>query len=225
MDGFVPRYPFFMKHLIFVAVLAAAAAPLSAQVATPDQASDIGAASDAMRSLSKKLAPAAVDPKPVQALTDRLSQDGSQIEMEEGETGNLLVRQGAPDARGSFRGIQANLVEVPPPGDEEKSGLMVRDLVMRRYFSRLEATSDDWRVDPKSGTGRVDEWHYVVSLDGKLMSVEHTIVPVEAVAPGVSSPNEAKGRAYRMSPSDASVQRRWKKFSKELLTLGKTVEV
>jgi hypothetical protein len=213
-----------MNRLVFAAVLAAAM-PLAAQVATPDQAADIGAASDAIHALAKKLAPAAVDPKPVQALTDRLSKEGSQLEMEQGEIGNLLVRQGAPDARGSFRGIQANLVELPPSAVEEKNDSMIRDLVMRRYFSRLEATSDDWHVDPKTGTGRVDEWHYVVSLDGRLLSVEHTIVPVEAVAAGVSAPNEAKGRAYRMPPSDASVLRRWKKFSKELLTLGKTVEV
>lgn len=213
-----------MKYLLFAAALAAAA-PLAAQVATPDQAADISSVSSAMRSLVKKLAPAAVDPKPVRTLTDRLSKDGTQLEMEQGGIGNLLVRQGAPDARGSFRGIQANLVEFPASAVEEKSDSMVRDLVMRRYFSRLEATSDDWSVDPKTGTGRVDEWHYVVSLDGKLLSVEHTIVPVEAVAPGVSSPNEAKGHAYRMSPSDTSVQQRWKRFSRELLTLGRTVEV
>jgi hypothetical protein len=212
-----------MKHLLFAAALAAAV-PLGAQVATSDQSAAIGAASEAMRSLARKLAPAAVDPKPVRSLTDRLSKDGSQIQLEQGEIGNLLVRQGAPDARGSFRGIQATLVEVPASAVEEKGDSMVRDLVMRRYFSRLEATSADWRVDPKTGEGRVDEWHYVVSLDGKLLSVEHTIVPVELVAPGMSAPVDAKGRAYRMAPSDASVQRRWRKFSKELLTLGRTVE-
>ena len=213
-----------MKHLLFAAALAASV-PVSAQVAAGDQTTDIAAASDAMRALAKKLTPAAVDPKPVSALTDRLSKDGTQLQMEEGEIGNLLARRGAPDARGRFRSVQANLVELPAEAVEGKSDSMIRDLVMRRYYSRLEATSDDWTVDPKTGVGRVDEWHYVVSLDGRLLSVEHTIVPVEAVAPGVSAPNEDKGRAYRMSPSDASVQRRWKRFSKELLTLGKTVEV
>lgn len=212
-----------MKHLLFAAALAVAA-PVAAQiVVTPQQAAEMGAASSSMRALGAKLAPAAVDTKTVRSLTERLATDGTQIVMEEGETGNLLVRQSAPDARGSFRNIQANLVEVPPPADDSNG--IVRDLVMRRYFTRLEATSDDWKVDPKTGTGSVEEWHYVVSLDGKLISVERTVVPVEVVAPGVSSPNEAKGRAYRLSPSDAGVQKRWKKFSKELLTLGRTVEV
>lgn len=213
-----------MKHFLF-AVALAAAVPVSAQVVTAEQTSDIAAASDAMRSLAKKLTPAAVDPKLVRSLTDRLSKDGTQLQMEQGEIGNLLSRQAMPDARGRFRSVEANLVELPADAVEEKSDSMYKDLVMRRYFSRLEATSDDWNVDPKTGTGRVDEWHYVVSLDGQLLSVEHTIVPVEAVAPGQSAPNEAKGRSYRMLPSDASVQRRWKKFSKELLTLGRTVEV
>jgi hypothetical protein len=213
-----------MKRFLLAAVLASAA-PVSAQVAAADQTADIAAASDAMRALAKKLAPAAVDPKPVSALTDRLAKDGSQLEMTEGEFGNALVRRTSPDARGRFRGISANLVELPADAVEEKSDSMVKDLVMRRYFSRLEATSDDWRVDPKTGAGRVDEWHYVIALDGRLLSVEHTIVPVEVVAPGETAPNEAKGRSYRMSPSDPSVQRRWKKFSKELLTLGKTFEV
>ncbi|HXS99077.1 MAG TPA: hypothetical protein VN915_00210 [Elusimicrobiota bacterium] len=210
-----------MKHFLFAAAVCAAA-PLAAQVGTPEQAAGLAAASASIRALSARLAPAAVDPKPVRSLTDKLEKEGTQIEMEEGETGNLLVRQGPPDARGSFRNIQANLVEVPPPADESEG--MVRDLVMRRCFSRLEATSDDWKVDDKTGEGRVDEWHYAVSLDGRLISVEHTIVPVELVAPGVAAPVEEKGRAYRMSPSDAGVLRRWRKLSRELLTLGRTVE-
>jgi hypothetical protein len=212
-----------MKHLLFAAALASAL-PVSAQVAAPEQSAGLAAASDAMRALVKKLAPAAVDPKLVAALTDRLSKDGTQLKMEEGEIGNLLARQTAPDARGRFRGIQANLVELPAEAVEEPNDSPIRDLVMRRYFSRLEATSDDWRLDEKTGLGRVDEWHYVVSLDGNLISVEHAIVPLEPVGPGASAPIEAKGRSYRMSPSDPSVQRRWRKFSKELLTLGKTVE-
>ena len=213
-----------MKFILISAILASAA-PSFAQAAAPDQTAEIAAASDAMRALAKKLAPAPVDPRPVAAMTDRLSKDGTQLQMEQGEIGNLLARRAAPDARGRFRSVEANLVELPASAVEEKSESMVRDLVMRRYFSRLEATSDDWNVDPKTGAGRVDEWHYVVSLDGKLLSVEHTIVPVEAVAPGDAEPVVEKGRSYRLSPSDPAVQRRWKKLSAELLTLARTVEI
>ncbi len=213
-----------MKQLLLAAALASAL-PASAQVAAADQGADIAAAAKSMRALARKLAPADVDPKAVSALSGRLMKEGSKLEMEQGEIGNVLDRRTPPDARGRFREVEANLVEVPAEDVEQGGDSPVRDLVLRRYFSRLEAASDDWRVDPKTGTGRVDEWHYVVSLDGKLLSVEHTIVPVEPLGPGVSAPIEEKGRAYRMSPSDASVQRRWKKFSRELLTLGRTVEI
>lgn len=213
-----------MKHLLLFAALAAAV-PASAQVATVEQMADFAAAVRSSRSWAERLAPAPVDPKPISALTARLAKDGAQIQTEEGEMSNALGRQGAPDARGRFRAVEASLVELPPEAVEEPSDFPYRDLVMRRYFSRLEATSDDWRVDPKTGTGRVDEWHYVVSLDGRLLSVEHAIVPVEPVGPGRVALNLDKARSYRMAPSDESVQRRWKKFSRELLTLGRTVSV
>jgi hypothetical protein len=210
---------------MMIAAVFACAAPAVSQIAGVEQISGIAAASDAAKSLAARLAPAAVDEKTVDALVERLSQDGVQLEMQSGERGNMLNRRTPLDARGRFRGIQANLIEVPASAVEEKSDAPVRDLVMRRYFRRLEAASEDWHVDAKTGTGQVDEWRYVVSLDGKLISVEHSIVPVEPSAPGVASPNEAKGRSYRMSPSDPSVRGRWEKFSKELLTLGRTVEV
>lgn len=214
-----------MKRILLAAAFAAAV-PASAQVVvTGAQMADLSAATKAARGMAERLRPAAVDPAPVSALMDRLSKDGAQIQTQEGEIGNVLGRRTAPDARGRFRGVEASLVETPAEDAEAASESPIRDLVMRRYFSRLEATSDDWRVDPKTGVGRVDEWHYTVSLDGRLLSVEHAIVPVEPVGPGEAAPVLEKARAYRMAPSDAFVQRRWKKFSKELLTLGKTVEI
>jgi hypothetical protein len=213
------------KTLFFAAALAVAASPVFAQVVlTSDQSELLAGISRRPKTWMEKLTPAAVDPKPISALMDRLSKDGTQIQTEEGRIGNVLGRQGAPDARGRFRGVEASLVEIPAEDVEGTPDSPIRDLVMRRYFSRLEATSDDWRVNPDTGVGRVDEWHYVVSLAGRLMSVEHTIVPIEPVGPGETAPVLEKARAYRMAPSDAAVQKRWKKFSRELLTLGKTVE-
>lgn len=214
-----------MKRLLLAAAFAAAV-PVSAQVAvTSSQLADLSAATRKARSMAERLKPAAVDPAPVSALMDRLSKDGTQLQTQEGEIVNALERRTAPDPRGRFRGVQASLVELPPEAVEGPNDSPIRDLVMRRYFSRLEATSDDWRVDPKTGVGRVDEWHFVVSLDGRLLSVEHTIVPVKPVGPGRAAPILDEARAYRMAPSDRFVQRRWKKFSRELLTLGKTVSV
>ena len=164
-----------------------------------------------------------MDPKPVKALTDRLFKDGEQVEMEQG-IGNIYTRIGRPDANGRFKNLQANLVEIPAELAEAPSDSMFRQAVMRRYFSHLEATSESWEVDPKTGRGKVHVWLYKVSLDGRLVSVEHQIAPVEPDADGQVAPVESKARSYRMAPSDPSVQRRWKALTKELMTLGRVVE-
>jgi hypothetical protein len=202
----------------------ALALPASAQTfVSAGQADDLAAAARSTRSLRDKLTPAPVDPKPVKSLTDRLVKDGEQVEMEEG-IGNIYTRIGRPDAKGRFKNLQANLVEIPAELAETPSDSMFRQAVMRRYFSHLEATSESWEVDPQTGKGRVHVWIYKVSLDGRLISVEHQIAPVEPDADGQVSPVESKARSYRMAPSDPSVQRRWKALTKELMTLGLVVE-
>ena len=198
--------------------------PVAAQsFVNSDQADEIEAATGHANSLRRKLMPAAVDPKPVKALFDTLAKEGEQIEMEEG-LGNTLTRLGKPDARGRFKNLQANLVEIPAELAEAPSDSMFRQAVMRRYFSHLEATSESWEVNPRTGKGKVHVWIYRVALDGKLMSVEHQIAPVEPGEDGQASPIEEKARSYRLSPSDPSVLRRWKRMTKELLTLGRVVE-
>ncbi len=200
------------------------ALPVSAQTfVSPDQADDIASASKSAKSLSKKLSPAAVDPKPVKALTDRLVKDGEQVVMEAG-IGNVFTRIGKPDAQGRFKNLQANLVEVPAELAEAPSDSMFRQAVMRRYFSHLEATSESWEINPKTGKGTVHVWIYRVGLEGRLMSVEHQIAPVARGEDGTDAPVEEKARSYRLSPSDPSVQRRWKALTKELMTLGRVVE-
>ena len=202
----------------------ALALPASAQTfVSADQADGLAAAARSARTLREKLTPAAVDPKPVRSLTDRLVKDGEQIEMEQG-IGNIYTRVGKPDAQGRFKNIQANLVEIPAELAEVPSDSMFRQAVMRRYFSHLEATSESWEVDPKTGKGTVHVWIYRVGLEGTLMSVVHKIAPVEQGPDGQVGPIEEKARSYRLAPSDPSVQRRWKALSKELMTLGRVVE-
>ncbi len=209
-------------HLPLLAL--ALAVPASAQIiVTADQVEAVQAAAARSRALSEKLRPAPVDPKPVQALFDKLSKEGEQIEMEEG-IGNTLTRLGKPDANGRFKNLQANLVEIPAELAEAPNDSMFRQAVMRRYFSHLEATSESWEVDPKTGRGKVHVWVYRVGLDGKITSVEHQIAPVEPGADGQASPVESKARSYRLSPSDPSVQRHWRRMTKELMTLGRLVE-
>ena len=211
-----------MKSALIAVVLASVA---SAQVAVDAQSDGIAAAARAARDLGKKFAPASVDPKPVAALTDRLSKDWTEIRTAKGEIGHVLARRTAPDARGNFRGIQVELVEIRAQDFGGRSGAAFNDLVMRRYFSRLEAAVDDWSVDPETGVGRLDEWSFVVSLDDRLLSVERSTAPVEPVAPGDAEPNLKMSRVHRVDPADPEAQERWKSLSVELLTLGKTVEI
>ncbi len=201
----------------------ALALPASAQTfVSPDQADELATASKSARTLREKLAPADVDPRPVKILADHLYKDGEQVEMEQG-LGNTYTRIGKPDAKGRFKNLQANLIEIPAELAEAPSDSMFRQAVMRRYFSHLEATSESWEVDPATGKGTVHVWVYRVGLEGKLLSVEHQIAPVEPGADGQVAPVESKARSYRLAPSDPSVQRRWKALTKELLTLGRLV--
>jgi hypothetical protein len=187
------------------------ALPASAQFAGTD-AEELAAAARRAAAQREKLRPAAVERTPVEALFSKLAEDGDRIEVENG-IGNVLTRIGKPDASGRSRNVQATLVEIPAEAAEEPSDSMMRRAVMRRYFSHLEASSESWSA------GRVDIWRWTVGLDGVLIAVEHQIVPVKD-----GEPDESNVRGYRMSPSDPSVQRRWKALSKELLTLGKLLE-
>ncbi|HAZ08890.1 MAG TPA: hypothetical protein DCZ01_10305 [Elusimicrobia bacterium] len=167
--------------------------------------------------------PAPVDPGPVKALFERLARDGERVEMEQA-IGNAYTRQGRPDAHGRFQNLQAVLVEVPREFEDKSDDPIFHYAVMRRVFSHLEVTTENWNVDPVTGKGKLHVWSYRLSLDGDLLSVEHQIAPVEPGSDGKAAPIEAKARGYRRSPSDPSVQRRWKRLAEELLTLGRVTK-
>lgn len=206
-----------MRHALPLLALILALPAAAQTFVDPTKLDEIDAALEKAAALRERLKPAKVDKEPVQALFEKLSKQGEQIEMEQG-IGNVLTRLGTPDAGGRMRNVQATLVEVPAEAVEPQDA-MVNHAVMRRYFSHLEATSESWDVDA-GGDGRLDVWNWTVGLDGTLISVTHQIAPVKGGAP-----DEAKMRAYRMSPSDPSVQRRWKALTKDLLRLGKLIEV
>jgi hypothetical protein len=213
-----------MRHALLAAALAAAV-PVSAQQSgapldlLPDA---MRRAMDAAAAERQKLEPAPVDPKPVAALFDRLAQDGSQVETTDG-TEDAYDRFGIYDKNGRKQNLHVGVVETgDPEAQPDPSGQPVfQDLVMRRYFNSLQAQSEDWSA-AKDGSGRVDLWHYTVSLDGLLLSVEHVVIPLKAGPDGKPAPDAAAARSYRMPPSDKSVQARWKALTKKLLTLGRT---
>lgn len=206
-----------MNPLLLCAVLAAV--PASSQVFF--DASEVARVRDGALSLNERLAPAAVDPDPVSRLFDRLIKDGEAVESEVGMQ-DMYRRFGKFDAEGKMRNIQVGVVELPDPADAEDAP-MARHAVYRRYFSHLMARNEDFSVK-RDGHGRVDAWDWTVSLDGRLLSVTHTILPLAPDAGGRVRIVEEKVRAYRMSPSDPAVQRRWRRVVKDLLSLGRTVE-
>jgi len=206
-----------MRELLLCAVLASAA-PASAQVVF--DASEVAKIGARAKSLRERLAPADVDPEPVRKLFDRLAKDGAQVEAETGML-DLYQRLGKFDAKGKLRNLQVGVVELEDPADAQEAP-MARHAVYRRYFSRMEARNEDWSVKP-DGSVRVDVWDWTLSLDGRMLAVKHTIVPM-VLTPAGMEVLEGKARAYLMSPADPAVQRRWKRVAKELLTLGRTVE-
>lgn len=212
-----------MKAAIAVLVVALVSPASTADFVAPAQTGDLAAAEKAARTLREKFRPAAVDPRPVKILSDRLIEDGEQVETEQG-TSYLYTRIGEPDARGPFKSLQANLIEIPAERVETPGDSMVHRAVMRGYFSHLEAMSESWEVQEKSATGQAHVWIYKVSLDGVLWSVEHRTAPLEPGVDGRPAPVEEKARSERLPPADPSVQRRWQALTKELLTLGRVVE-
>ncbi|MBI4060222.1 MAG: hypothetical protein HY403_02205 [Elusimicrobia bacterium] len=188
-------------------------------IVSADQAEGVAAA----RVAPERYAPAPVDPGPVRALVARLARDGERIEMEEG-IGNIYTRMGAADASGRFRNLRVNLVEMPAELAEASRDDLPRQAVMRRSFLRLEATSESWEIDSRTGRGAVHVWIYQVGLEGRLLSVEHQIAPAETGTDGRAVHVEEKVRSYRLAPSDPAARRRWEALAKELLTLGRAID-
>jgi hypothetical protein len=218
-----------MKLSLLAALLAAA--PASAQVAVGKPLDALppamGAAIDAARAQGapqESLAPAAVDPKPVATLFERLAKDGEQLQTQEG-TQDAFTRLSNLDKNGRAQNLQVGVVETDGPAAPDADGQPTyQDLVLRRYFTSLQAQSEDWTV-AKDGSGRVDTWHYSVSLDGVLTSVEHDVIPLKRGADGVARPDYSASRGFRMSPSSKAVQARWKALTKKLLLLGRATPV
>lgn len=210
-----------MSELLLCAALLAAA-PASAQVVF--DSSGVAREGDGAKSLRELLtpAPAPVDAEPIAQLLERLAHDGVQVETARGMR-DLYQRFGRFDARGKARNLQVAVVELKDPADSNDAPT-ARHAVYRRYFSRLEAKNEDYSLK-KDGTGRADIWDWVLSLDGKLMSVTHTVVPITWTEGGAIEPVDGKTRVYRMLPSDPAVQRLWNQVVKELLTLGRTVSL
>jgi|GEM_PF-2720653 len=216
-----------MKHFLLAAALLAAVSASAQSADQPSQAlpDAMADALQAARAVSAKMAPAPVDPKPVAELFERLANDGAQVETQYG-TEQAYERLGIPDSRGRSQKLHVGVVETGGPAAEAEDGTgdsMYRDLVLRRYFASLEAQSEDWSVG-KDGSGKIDVWHYSVSLDGRLIGVEHDVVPLALGPDGKSAPDPAHARVTRVSPSDKAVQKRWKALTKKLLQLGRTAE-
>jgi hypothetical protein len=214
-----------MKNLWFAAALVCAVS-VSAQVTpSPDDGlpGAFSAALKSARAQSAKLAPAPVDPKPVEELFTRLSKDGAHVETRD-RVEDAYDRIGVPDKKGRFQNLHVGVVEASDPDEAAPGRLVLRDLVLRRFYSTLEAQSEEWTVG-KDGSGRFDIWHFSVAVDGRLLSVVRESAPLEPTPDGKSVLHVSKISSKMMSPSDKSVQKRWKALTKQLLTLGPTAAI
>jgi hypothetical protein len=214
-----------MKRIMLAAAFAAAV-PVSAQVVSlGDAAASASAAAARAHSMAARLAPAKLDAGLVKTLSERLMTDGEQIETREGAQ-DVYARYGVVDGPNRIKNLRVGVVESPDPADlDDGSGRpQVRDLVMRRIFTSLEARSEEWTLK-KDGSGRVDVWTWTVSLDGWLLAVRHDVVLVGRRDDGSYGPLPQQAWGYRLSPSDRYVRVRWNRLAKQLLTMGRVTRV
>lgn len=208
-----------MSRTLSLAFLLAAASAHAQLVADPGQ---VQAVKDSLKSYKQALAPAQADRKVAAILYERLARD-KRMDGVEDEDGNIVHPQtevGKPDKKGRRQDHSIALVEIPlPERPLDPAEPNIVDLVERHLYSHLIGRLERW-TPLAEGEYEVDVWEYVVSLDGKILSVVHEVlvgVPLDAEGfladPGRSS-------SVRMSPSDPSVLKRWKRMSERFLRLG-----
>jgi hypothetical protein len=193
-----------MNNILLAAVVLLGISPLNA--------AEFGAGLEGIKeSLSifkNKLAPAKVDPKPIETLFDRLAKDGPSYE------------RAQPLKEGGQRGVKVTLIELEGPQQEG----MYRDLLYRRYFSHIEGVEQTYRKGA-DGKGSIEEYRYKVSLDGKLLEAKRITMTIVGATPQGLVPDPKSIQQVSLPPSDKGVQKRWKKLSAEFLGMGRTIEV
>lgn len=214
-EGARRGYPWVMKMILSLLVLAAAL-PVKAQVDVPrDQLDTLKGAMEGFR---QRLAPAKIKSKAVDILFDRLAKDPES---------NFTKAATGPDGATEVLSITLNEVEGPADagkmGDGPAGGVAVQDLVYRRYFTHMEAVSQ--KITPqKDGRTTIDEWRYVIGLDGSIAIVTHNVMVGKMKDAASLEVDKTNSKSYRMSPSDPSVQARWKKLQEQFLKMGRTYE-
>lgn len=203
---------------------------LGLSVASIARAEDVPVQGDAWQGMKRSVKtyqdrskPAAVDPAPVGRLWRRLARDGNPGVTPQGESILSYEHSVEPDANGAAQNRLVYVVELPEPAASED----VRPAVLTRTFSRLVASSEDWSL-AADGARRVEIWHYVLSLDGTLLSAVRQEIVMRAAADGArarAEPDPARSRTIRMRPSDPVVLKRWNKLAQELLRLGPTISL
>lgn len=197
-----------MRTTLALALLLAAI-PAAAQTVAPPQTAPteqetrekLEAFKKQREETQKKLAPAAVEKEPVAKLFERLAKDG-QYERTEGD-----------------RSIGVRLIEVDTPEPEGD----IRNLLYTRTFSHMEASEQVISADEK-GEAKADIYVYVIGLDGSLLKVMRSqLVILGQTAEGEIVVDKKRSRTLILPPAD--MKARWKKLSKEILKLGKTIEV
>jgi len=204
-----------MKKILGLLILAVAL-PVMAQVDVPRDQLD--ALKGSMDGFKQRLAPAKIQSKAVDTLFDRLAKEPEP---------SFSKATPGPDGGTEILSITLNEVDGPAAagkmGDGPAGGVAVQDLVYRRYFTHMEGVSQI--ITPqKDGTTSIDEWRYVIGLDGSIAIVTHNVMVGKMKDASNLEVDKAASRSYRMSPSDPSVKARWIKLQEQFLKMGRTYE-
>lgn len=203
-----------------LALLAAAAFPLSAQiVAGTGQLEAVGGA---VKKVQERLERPKADPRLYDALVRRLIQEGTEEETELGPAWRLEGRD-LEDRSENPAVLVARLYggRLPPRELAPESG--VEDLALRYAHSDLEVVRQT-EQPLEDGWVRLDSWVYVVGVDGSIASVTRALTVLKLEG-GELSLDEKRSRVLKFDPRDESVVRRWKRLEKKLAFLGPTLEI
>ena len=170
--------------------------------------------------MARRLAPAAVDPRPIEVLTRRLMDDSDEEETEFGLR-HSLTSPGIADKQGTHDDYSVALYE--NPHENKQASLEMRDALYRRSFSHLEGVTSRW-TPLKGGETQAEIWVFIVGLDAQILEVSHQILVGRIVGDSFIE-DETRTMARDESPSDPAILRRWKEMSDKFLKMRRALRV
>lgn len=183
---------------------------------------EIAAKHERMRSA---FAPAPVDRTQFNRLVEQLASDGTRMPLDQISSGlqlqgAVLVPAGADPIL-----VGMSVVEFSPHAVETESEDDFKDLVFRRYFGRLSAQMQIFKIDAETHVGIVQKWNFTVSAHGMLLDATCEVIPVFERAKGVYEGLPGATGPVGYGPSSPTAQEQWKVLVPDLLRLHRTISI